>query len=84
MGLPSIGTFLGGIGALLGKASTYIPGRVEKLKNEKARLEKERNDIEKINLDIDNPDHVKKAMRLSVIIDRITAIDGLLGTHAQD
>ena len=84
MALPSIGTFLGGIGALLGKGSTYIPGRVEKLKNEKLKLEAERRQIEKIKMDINNPEHRKKAMRLNDIIARVKYIDGVLGNKASD
>lgn len=84
MGLPSIGTFLGGIGAIFGKVSTYIPGKIEKLKNEKLKLEGEANDIKKITMDINNPEHRKKAMRLGDIISRIRIIDGMLGNKATD
>lgn len=76
--------FLEGIGALLGKASTYIPGRIEKIKNEKDRLEKEKDELSKINMDINNPEHRKKAERLTVVIDRIAAINKLLGSKATD
>lgn len=34
--------FLNGIGALVGKLSTYLPGRIEKLKNERERLTNEK------------------------------------------
>lgn len=76
--------FLEGIGALIGKVTTYIPGRIEKIKNEKDRLEKEKNEIEKINMDINNPEDRKKAARLSAIIARIADINKLLGTKATD
>lgn len=84
MALPSVGTFLGGIGALLGKASTYIPGKVEKLKNEREALLIERGNLERLNMDINNPDHRKKAVRLSAVIDRLSIIDGLLRAKAAD
>ncbi len=84
MALPSVGTFLGGIGALLGTASTYIPGKVEKLKNERESLLIERGNLERLNMDINNPDHRKKATRLSVVIDRLSVIDGLLRAKATD
>jgi hypothetical protein len=84
MAMPGWGTFFGGIGAIIGRVSTYIPGKIEKLKNEKLKLEEERSQIEKINMDITNPEHRKKAMRLSDIISRIKYIDGMLGNKAQD
>ena len=84
MALPGIGTFLGGLGALFGKGSTYIQSRVEKLKNEQESLEKERGELEKINMDITNPEHRKKAVRLSAVIERITIISKLLKNKATD
>jgi hypothetical protein len=84
MALPGIGTFLGGLGALFGKGSTYIQTRVEKLKNEKKSLEKERDEIEKISLDVNKPQDRKKASRLDIIIKRIDVINGLLENKAQD
>jgi hypothetical protein len=78
MALPGWSTFAGGIGALLGKASTYIPGRVEKLKNELSALQKEKN-----NLLMGECDE-KKAARMLVIDNRIDAINGLLGSKAAD
>ena len=76
--------FLEGIGAAIGKIVTYIPGKVEKLRNEKTRLIKERGELENINMDINNPEHRKKAARLTVVIQRISDIDGLLGSKAKD
>jgi len=78
MALPGWSTLAGGIGALLGKASTYIPGRVEKLKNELSALQKEKN-----NLLMGECDE-KKAARMLVIDNRIDAINGLLGSKAAD
>jgi len=78
------GNLAGGIGEILGKASTYIPGKIEKLKNERLSLAQERSQIERINMDITNPEHRKKAMRLSDIISRINYIDSVLGNKAQD
>ena len=84
MGLPSIGTFLGGIGAILGKASTYIPGRIEKLKNEKVALEAEEAKIEILILDVDKEEDRKKAVRLADIKSRIKFINSVLGNKATD
>jgi hypothetical protein len=78
MGLPGWGTFAGGVGALLGKISTYIPGKVEKLKNEKAALEKERTALIKGKYD------EKKGNRVKWIDDRLNVINGLLGNKATD
>ncbi len=76
--------FLEGIGAVIGKVTTYIPGRIEKIKNEKDRLEKERDEISKINMDINNPEHRKKAARLTYCINRIADINRLLDSKATD
>ena len=78
------GNLAGGIGEILGKASTYIPGRIEKLKNERLKLQEERSQIERINMDITNPEHRKKAMRLGDIISRINYIDSVLNSKATD
>jgi hypothetical protein len=78
------GQLAGGIGELLGKASTYIPGRIEKLKNEKIKLEEERSSIEILKMDINNPEHRKKAKRLTDVIARIKFINGVLGSNAKD
>ena len=84
MALPGIGTFLGGIGAILGKASTYIPGQVEKLRNERDNLDEERRTIEILNLDIDKKSDRDKADRHDRIVRRIADIDKLLRNKAKD
>ena len=78
MGLPGWNTFFGGIGALFGKASTYMPGRVEGLKNELAKLKKEKSDLEGGECD------VKKSLRLTTVNKRIDDINSLLGNKATD
>jgi len=78
MALPGWSTFFGGLGALFGKGSTYIQTRVEKLKNEKATLEKEKAKLLQGECD------EKKAARMLVIDNRIDAINGLLGSKATD
>jgi hypothetical protein len=76
--------FLEGLGKVFGKVADQFQGRIERLKNEKASLEKEKNELSKINMDINNPEHRKKAARLSVVIDRINELNRLLGNKAQD
>jgi len=78
------GTFFGGIGTVLEKVSTYIPGKIEKLKNEQAKLKEEEATIEKLNLDIDKGEDRSKAQRLTVIRKRIADIDRVLGNKAKD
>ena len=84
MAIPGIGTFLGGIGVAIGKLSTYIPGKVEKLKNEKKKLEDERDELQTSKMDINNPEHRKKAVRLGVVLKRIDDIGVVLGNKATD
>lgn len=71
-------TFFGGLGALFGKGSTYIQNRIEKLKNEREALEKERT-----NLLMGECDE-KKAIRLANIDKRLDIVNGLLANKAQD
>ena len=78
------GTFFGGIGKVLEKVSTYIPGKIEKLKNEKAKLKEEEAKIEKLNLDINKAEDRKIADRLTAVRKRIRDIDGVLGNKATD
>ena len=78
------GTFFGGIGKILEKASTYIPGKIEKLKNEKEKLKAEEAKIEKLNLDIDKAEDRKIADRLTAIRKRIGDINIVLGNKAND
>lgn len=78
MGVPGWGALAGGIGAILGKASTYIPGRVEALKNELEALKYERASLLKGKYD------AKKGSRLQWIDNRIDSINILLGNNAKD
>mgnify|MGYP001613984134 CR=1 FL=1 len=76
--------FLEGIGKVLGKVADNFQGRIERLKNEKAKLERERDEIKKLNLDITKAEDRKKAERLSDVYNRINVINGLLTTKASD
>jgi hypothetical protein len=67
-----------GIGTLLGKVSTFIPGRVEQMKNEKERLINERKNL------LDGPPSVKSVERLIVINKRLSEINSILGNKASD
>lgn len=72
------GQMAGGIGLLLGKLSTFIPGKVEKLKNELDNLTKERNELLKGKATI-------QATKRIIFIDKRTAyINQLLRNKAQD
>jgi hypothetical protein len=72
------GDFFGGIGKLLGKGSTYIQSRIEKLKNEKEALEKERTGL------LQGEANEKKANRILWINNRLDVIDGVLKNSAKD
>ena len=72
------GDFFGGIGKILGKGSTYIQSRIEKLKNEKESLEREKAKL------LDGGCDEKKANRVRAINERINVINQLLATKAQD
>ncbi|MFA5725922.1 MAG: hypothetical protein WC937_06690 [Candidatus Omnitrophota bacterium] len=78
MALPGWSTFFGGLGALFGKGSTYIQTRVEKLKNEKATLEKEKAKLLQGECD------EKKAARIEFIDNRLDTINQLLSNKAGD
>ena len=67
-----------GIGTLIGKVSTFIPGRVEQIKNEKERLLNERSQI------LNKPADAKSADRLLAIGVRISQINATLGNKASD
>ena len=69
---------IGGIIQILGKLSTYLPGRIEKLKNEKESLTSERNKL------IGGKYNAKKGERVKWIDDRLDAINQLLGNKASD
>jgi len=75
---------MAGWGDLVGKIAQQFQGRIERLKNEKAKLEIERRTLEIFKMDINKPEDRKKATRLGVIIDRIAIIDRLLGNQAKD
>ena len=69
---------ISGVLAILGKISTYIPGRIEKLKNERESLTIERNKLLKGKFNED------KATRVKWIDSRIDAINQLLSNKASD
>ncbi len=75
---------MAGWGDIFGKIAQQFQGRIERLKNEKSVLEKEINELQKINMDIKNPEHREKAARLSVCIDRVAVIQRLLDAKASD
>lgn len=64
-----------GWGAFFGKIAEQFQGRVERLKNEKKRLVKKRNDIESGKRGDKDYDKV---------CDRIKEIQGILETNAKD
>jgi hypothetical protein len=70
MALPGIGTFLGGIGALIAKLP--IQGRKERWKNELDKLENERKQI------LSEEWNEKKNNRLTVVLNRIDELNRLL------
>lgn len=67
-----------GIGTLIGKLSTYIPGRIEKLKNEKKELENERRILKEKNCS------ASASRRIIVIDEQLSKIDTILGNAAKD
>lgn len=73
---------MAGWGNLFGKIADQFQGRIERLKNEKAKLEREQDEIKRLNLDINKQEDRKKAERLSWICNRINVIDGLLSNKA--
>lgn len=70
--------FLDGIGSILGKLSTFVPGRIEGLKNEKKRLEDEKKEIESKEW---TPDLGK---RVDNIYKRLSVIDAIIESNAKD
>jgi len=70
--------FLEGIGKVFGKVADQFQNRIERLKNEKDKLLKEKAEIEKLNLRIDNEKDRKIVERYSVICKRIGELSGLL------
>jgi hypothetical protein len=73
---------MAGWGQFFGKIAEQFQGRIERLKNEKIKLEGERDAIKILKLDINNENDRKKAMRLDVITRRISDIDKLLASKA--
>ena len=71
-------------GNFFGKIADQFQGRVERLKNEKAKLEQEKKTLEGKNYDINNKDDRKKMARCSTIIERIAVINKLLENAAKD
>jgi hypothetical protein len=67
-----------GIGTLLGKLSTFIPGRIEKLKNEKARLINERNFL------MSKEFSASATRRVIAIDERLCQISSILENAAKD
>ena len=67
-----------GIGTLIGKVSTFIPGRVEQMKNEKQRLLDERSKI------LDGIPTPVGIVRVSAIGLRIAQINSILNNKASD
>lgn len=69
---------MAGWGDFFGKIAQQFSGRIERLKNEKTKLEAEKRDIE------GRPWNEKNAVRLTVICKRIDVINGLLTSNAKD
>ena len=67
-----------GWGTFLGKLSTFFPGRIEKLKNERQRLIEEHEQL--LNGRVD----AKKAARMDRIDARLAAISNLLSSKVSD
>ena len=67
-------------GGFLDKLMDKIPiqGRIERWKNERENLLKEKKDIEKLKLDISKDSDREKAMRYTAVIERIAYLDQLL------
>jgi len=75
-----------GWGGFLDKLINKLPiqGRIERWKNELDNLKKEREEIEKVPLDINSAADRKKAMRLDFIDKRIDDINQLLRNKVTD
>jgi ribosome biogenesis GTPase A len=68
-----------GIGTLLGKVSTFIPGRVEQMKNERKRLINEQKQLMQVRPITD----ILRARSIA-IDERVSQIDSILGNKATD
>lgn len=67
-----------GIGTLIGKLSAYIPGRIEKLKNEREKLLNERATL------LDGKPDLKSINRVVDINLRLCKVNQALGNAAKD
>jgi len=67
-----------GIGTLIGKLSTYIPGRVEKIKNERERLLNEKAIL------LSKDFSASASRRIIAIDERILQINSILINCAKD
>lgn len=70
--------FLNGIGALVGKLSTYLPGRIAGLKDERERLLNEKSIL------MSKDCSASASRRLAVIDDRLHKINAILINNAKD
>lgn len=68
----------GGIATVLGKLSTFIPGRIEKIKNERERLVNEKKILQSKEWS------ATAARRVPVIDKRVREIDAILRNNAKD
>lgn len=69
---------MAGWGTFFGKLSTFVPGRVEQMKNERERLLNERKAI------LDANPTAASIERITVINKRVSEINGILGNKAAD
>lgn len=67
-----------GWGTAIGKIFSFIPSRVEQIKNEQQRLLDERKKI------MDQPPTNDSAARVNVIDERLSQINSILGNKASD
>ncbi len=67
-----------GWGQLFGKLSTFLPSRVEQMKNERKRLTDEQKEI------MSKPSNGPNALRSIAIDKRVSEIDSILGNKAAD
>ena len=72
------GQFFGGLGEVIGKVTTFIPSRIEGLKNERQRLLEEKARL------VRGDANAKTSARLGWITARIATLDGLLASRASD
>lgn len=69
---------LGSLWSILEKISTYFPGRIEKLKNERKELQNERIFLQQKDFS------ASASMRIVAIDDRLREIEELLVNNAKD